>query len=678
MNAPSDEQNPDVVLWQGSLLRGYVQALEDLARASSAEVLFLRHPSPQLDWELIDTLQATAAQQGFVTARVGVLSERCFDAFDTLVRSIGRSVMVPGADKGQRGIASVLQGFASRFAGPEAALLSFEDGIEREAAAGDLVELSRAYLSVKRPVREASKIEAWLSGTESSRAENEATVLSALSPRTAKRALAEISKLIRALGHRGMVVFFTGADVIARMPESRREDAYTVLRELVDNADGGRGLSATQLVIAGGSPLFVGPRSILSLPPLATRVTPPPDAPAGLPPPHRPCIDVVPPGPFAPLPAPLIVRPAPEHALAALRVVVRAAQGVPPTEPVVELSVGHERIDATISALFELAAINGSVFGLLTGSYGSGKTHLLMHLSARALADRRPVFRLSLERLDSDLGNPQRHLRRLLEQAILPLPGSPGPLDRLVAWTRSRPQLDRLVAVLGEIASEDSDAALAARKVTATARKVRRWGAALEGYLGALDLVPRPSSPTYRQDAYNRLLLWLTLLERLDGCAGPVVVIDEAESLYQGGKSRAERRTALRSLSFYCGGALPGACVVMAVTPDALVKLREEASELLQDVAAQRTVLPWEDASMLQFRLTTLRPIEAPTLTLEQRAVLSERVRLVHQRARGMVDDPGWGAYVHGLLSQQTSPRELVRRVIDRLERRWWLGSAGG
>ncbi|RYE91100.1 MAG: hypothetical protein EOO75_09240, partial [Myxococcales bacterium] len=372
------------------------------------------------------------------------------------------------------------------------------------------------------------------------------------------------------------------------------------------------------------------------------------------------------------------VQPAPDHALAALRVVVRASQGVPPTEPMIELSVGHERIDATIDSLFEHAAISGSVFSLLTGTYGTGKTHLLMHLSARALADRRPVFRLSLERLDSDLGNPQRHLRRLLEQALLPLPGVPGPLDRLVAWTRSRAQLDRLVATLEQVAAEDSDAASAAHKVITMARKVRRWGAALEAYLGALDLATRPGNSGYRQDAYNRLLLWLALLERLDGCAGPVVVIDEAESLYQGGKSRAERRTALRSLSFYCGGALPGACVVMAVTPEALTRLRDEASELLADVAAQRTVLPWEDATMLQHRLTTLRPIEAPALTPGQRAVLADRVRLVHQRARGPVDDPGWDAHVEGLLARQTSPREVVRRVVDRLERRWWLGDAGG
>jgi formate dehydrogenase len=37
-----------------------------------------------------------------------------------------------------------------------------------------------------------------------------------------------------------------------------------------------------------------------------------------------------------------------------------------------------------------------------------------------------------------------------------------------------------------------------------------------------------------------------------------VLLIDEAENLYRGGTSRLERRTALRSLSFYCGGMLPG------------------------------------------------------------------------------------------------------------------------
>ncbi len=89
------------------------------------------------------------------------------------------------------------------------------------------------------------------------------------------------------------------------------------------------------------------------------------------------------------------------------------------------------------------------------------------------------------------------------------------------------------------------------------------------------------------------------LAARLEGCEGPVVILDEAENLYRAGVSRAERRTALRSLGFYCGGALPRACVVLAITPETLTLLREEASELLDEIADQSTLLPVEDIAML-------------------------------------------------------------------------------
>jgi hypothetical protein len=69
--------------------------------------------------------------------------------------------------------------------------------------------------------------------------------------------------------------------------------------------------------------------------------------------------------------------------------------------------------------------------------------------------------------------------------------------------------------------------------------KSRSPGLALEGFLGALDLTEKTSNPNYRLDAYNRLLLWIALLERVEGCAGPVVIIDEAENLYRGGTTRA-------------------------------------------------------------------------------------------------------------------------------------------
>jgi hypothetical protein len=173
--------------------------------------------------------------------------------------------------------------------------------------------------------------------------------------------------------------------------------------------------------------------------------------------------------------------------------------------------------------------------------------------------------------------------------------------------------------------------------------------------------------------------LWLELLERVEKCAGPVLIIDEAENLYRPGISRAERRTALRSLSFYCGGALPRACVILAITPDVLGEMRAEARELLEEVSEQVTLLASEDAAMLRRRLWHIKPIEVPALTEEHRTTLLARVRATHARARGARSGREWTRVADALLAERDlSAREFVRRAVDWLEANWWEGGDAG
>jgi hypothetical protein len=206
------------------------------------------------------------------------------------------------------------------------------------------------------------------------------------------------------------------------------------------------------------------------------------------------------------------------------------------------------------------------------------------------------------------------------------------------------------------------------------ARDRARARIAVEAFLGAGELETKSSAPSYRHDAYSRLLLWLALLERLEGCRGPVVLIDEAENLYRGGTTRVDRRTALRSLAFYCGGMLPRACVVLAITPEALAELREEAPMLLAELAEQRTLLESEDPALFRRRLASTRAIDVPALTPAHRKALAFRVRATHSDVRGEVSDPEWASFVATLLEVDPSPRDVVRRVTDRLERIWWAG----
>jgi hypothetical protein len=309
----------------------------------------------------------------------------------------------------------------------------------------------------------------------------------------------------------------------------------------------------------------------------------------------------------------------------------------------------------------------------VSGAYGAGKTHLLLHLTARALKDKRPVFRLSLERLDADLGNPQRHLHRLLDHSVLPLEGRPSALDLLVRWTATEKGMAELVQSLEEIAADETEAADASKRALRVVQKSRRKIAALRAHLSAHELGEKPAGPSYRQDAYGRFFLWLELLARTSKMKGPVLLIDEAENLYRLGMREGERRTALRSLSFYCGGVLPGACVVLAITPEALEHLRKDARDLLGEVNEQSTLLGWEDASMFRRRLKLSPVLEVPPLDRNELLLLASKLRRVHEQARGKIDDAEFRKFAVKLAETSEGPRAFIRALVNRLEERWWL-----
>jgi hypothetical protein len=494
-----------------------------------------------------------------------------------------------------------------------------------------------------------------------------------LAARTAKRALAGLTRLVRALGHRGMRILLRDAEALVDLAAGRRDVAYTVLRELVDNADGGHGMVAAELLLVGTSALEKRVHSLTDHPALASRIVVDPQP--GPPIPHQTWLSMRTTEPVAELPPlPARLETSERHA-GALRALVRIAQGLPPLEAIPELTVGMSEVDARIDKLFEHSSHDGSVFAVLMGEYGSGKTHHLLHLEARALADARPVLRLSVERLDEDLGNPQRHLRRMIENAIVPGKRTMGLLERLDAWLEKPTTRRKLEATLRGIAEHaEGDASRAASRALAGARGDELDDALVIETLGALDLVDKPNNPNYRKDAYSRLHLWLELLARLEDCRGPVLILDEAENLYRAGVSRPERRTALRSLAYYCGGSIPRATVVLAVTPDTLTSLREEAGALLDEIEDQATLLASEDVAMLRRRLLRTKPITVTKLSPSELETLATQARRLAKEVRGKHVDRGIGAFIEKTAKESDTPRELLRRVMHREERMAWLG----
>ena len=642
------------------------QALVDLEICLSASVSLVHCPSRAQERTLVRELARRARERRFVTAQVSLL-EHSPDGPAELCARILDELVPPGEDK-PRGFLWMLDAYWERHGKNSA--VRFAEAAEREGAAGDLTALSQAWLAAdEEALAETRAYDAWLEGTEPARKYKNPDVRRALSDRTAQRALVELTRVLRALGHRGLALFLSEGDSIASRTERQRERAYTVLRELVDNFDTGQGAAATRVMLTGTDALFHGPHSIRSLPPLLMRLEVPSDAEP--PPPHRSWTSLVR-EPYEWVHRRITTPP--ETRAPAIKNLIRISEGLPPVDAITSMSVAHDRIERTIDRLFQHMDVSGSVFTALVGEYGSGKTHLMMHLAERALSESRPVFWLNLERMNLDLGSPPRHLSRLLEHSTLPVRRRPSAADRASHWTRSAGKLHKLRAALEEIAQNDSEEAHAAQKALRIWEHADDPGHALEGFLLATDLEKRDASTTYRRDAYRRLLLWIELLRRLENTRGAVVLIDEAENLYTTGSPWSLRRTALRSLAFYCGGALPASCVVMAMTPPAFQDLRREAKMLLREADEMASTLELEDVAIFRRRLGRIEPELVPALSRSQRIALCDNVRRTHRSVRGPVDVGDFDALVRELVRAHESPRTLIRALVDRLESAWWAG----
>jgi hypothetical protein len=645
------------------------QALRDLSISDAASVALVRCPSQSGERRLVRALADTARHSGAVTAAVS-LSEYGLESPDQLVRAIVEH-LVPPTDSRPRGLLWLLDDFYDQH-GDQAAE-QFASAAVARGAEGDLSALCRAYLDAATPeaVAETRAYKAWLEGVEPPRTYRNRAVRRALSERTAQRSLGELTRIVRALGHRGTLLVLTGGETIAAGSARRREKAYTVMRELVDNFDGAGGALATRLMITGGAALFEGERSLRSVAPLRMRLeVPSPAVPA---PPHRSWTALT----AADSQLGLRPRdlPAPSRRrLGALRNVIRISEGLPPTDDITSMSVGQEHLDRTISRLFALVNRSGNFFSILVGEYGSGKTHMMMHLAERALEDRRPVFWLNLERTNLDLGNPSRHLHRFLEHSQVPQRGRPSALTLANRWTRSAAATAALQTHLATIAEGTGEAAAAARKALRIAEHARDPGFALENYLAAADLSDRSGDVAYRRDAYRRIFLWFELLASVEEVRGPVILIDEAENLYTSGRPPASRRTSLRSLAFYCGGALPGTCVILALTPPAFEELKAEARDLLAEASDMETTLDVENVARFRRSLWGLKPNPVRPLTRAERHELCERVRKMHRAARGAVAVDNWADRVRKAVAAHDSPRALIRSLVDQLEAAWWAG----
>ena len=237
----------------------------DLAATMASDVVFVReHRAPPSMF--FDAIEGRALDLGFVVSTTSMADDHGFESLDVVVKSFATHLR--GSHGEEKGLAALLDAFASKRG--RRALGAFDEACEAVGLAGDLYRLARAYLSAKEGGAEAKRIRAFFNGTEASRDDDESPI-GALNVRTAKRTLADLSRLVRAIDKRGLLLIARRAALLSELPTAQRESAYTVLRELVDNADGPRGAVATRIYVSGADELFEGRGALVENAPLATR-----------------------------------------------------------------------------------------------------------------------------------------------------------------------------------------------------------------------------------------------------------------------------------------------------------------------------------------------------------------------------------------------------------------------
>ncbi|HTB72557.1 MAG TPA: BREX system ATP-binding domain-containing protein, partial [Polyangiaceae bacterium] len=305
--------------WFDHIVASRLQTLRDVAVARMGTVAVIAGDGEATS--LIDALVDSALADGFVVAMAS-LAEHGLQDLHAVVGALAASMRTPRVDVGRRhGVIAALDAFASAHGRSAEAL--FEESGDEEAVGRELCLLAREYIASASGTGPARKLQAWLGGRNIARETDE---LRPLSARTAKRALADLTRLVRALGHRGTRIVLRDAEALIDLSPGRRDVAYTVLREIIDNADGGHGVVACETLLVGTGDLDRRVHSLFDHPALATRIVA--DLPPGPPIPHQTWIALSPDDPAAQLPpVPKPYETSERHA-SQLAALVRIAQGL--------------------------------------------------------------------------------------------------------------------------------------------------------------------------------------------------------------------------------------------------------------------------------------------------------------------------------------------------------------
>jgi hypothetical protein len=97
-------------------------------------------------------------------------------------------------------------------------------------------------------------------------------VMEVVSRRNAKPTLRQVTSFVRYLGYGGLLILIDEVENVLQLTQINRRNAYTIIRELIDNADERHGMTRSLIYLSGTPDLFEGSRGIVEYEALAGRV----------------------------------------------------------------------------------------------------------------------------------------------------------------------------------------------------------------------------------------------------------------------------------------------------------------------------------------------------------------------------------------------------------------------
>jgi hypothetical protein len=370
--------------------------------------------------------------------------------------------------------------------------------------------------------------------------------------------------------------------------------------------------------------------------------------------------------------------------LRARRILDRLKRGVPPTEGLIELCVGMEKLEARLQDL--LQPERSPRWFAVQSEYGEGKSHFHAFARQRALEAGYAVASLDVNKDDGAPHHPQRHLAVLLDSLRSPLgrfAELPGMGEMVRGWLENTPLsevvpiLQRCQAVVphapaGRDPGEFGYRVYALTRHAGNSTMQQSCRAGLVRYFSAEDLISR--GPMARFAASYRLqVLQQWLLET--GHQGLLLFVDEVDNVIRQIHGKGHPGC-YRTLGWYC--CCPGLAdtrVVFASTPEVLDRLDHGgADHYLNALRSQVTVRP-EEVAVYRYWMRELEDqarggwVRCPRLTVSQRVELFSRITGLYRIAWGRASRPSQ-AQLEDLARQPqfTTTRRWVRAVVHILE----------